>query len=181
MMSVLEGDILYRGKLLALEGTDSLLGDLHPTITYQDKQIQVSHACNHAHCPHEVTLQGTGIQIVPTIFTPAERMIQITPEWHPMIVYSARGIGIYCQETRASRPLELALGAARARILQLLTTPATTGEVAYKAQISASSASEHLSRLTKAGLAEPRRSGKRVYYRLTQRGSDLIALFERMN
>jgi DNA-binding transcriptional ArsR family regulator len=44
--------------------------------------------------------------------------------------------------------------------------------------ITAATASQHLSRLTKAGLVEPRRSGKRVYYHLTQRGQKLIELFE---
>ena len=32
----------------------------------------------------------------------------------------------------------------------------------------------------KAGLVEPHRSGIRVYYHLTRRGEELIALFERI-
>jgi DNA-binding transcriptional ArsR family regulator len=39
--------------------------------------------------------------------------------------------------------------------------------------------SQHLMRLAEAGLVEPHRSGKRVYYHLTERGETLIALFDR--
>jgi DNA-binding transcriptional ArsR family regulator len=184
MVGILDGDILYRGRLLALEGPEALLPDLHPSITYQNSEINaliLAPILPAAHCPLEVSLYGEGIQLVPTIFNVAGRMWKVTPEWHPMIGYGARGAGHYGRETLASKPLEQALGAARARVLQTLTIPATTGEVAYKARISAGTASAHLSRLTRAGLVEPHRSGKRVYYHLTSRGTELIALFERIH
>lgn len=177
MAGVLEGDILYRGKLLALEGARALLQDIHPSIAYRQNQIQVTLNTNDTYCPREVYLAGTGIQLVPTIFMGEGRMIRVTPEWHPMIAYSARGIGLYNRETQPSRPLELVLGVGRARVLQVLATPATTSEVAYTLRISAATASEHLSRLTDAGLTIPRRSGKRVFYQFTERGAHLIALF----
>jgi DNA-binding transcriptional ArsR family regulator len=179
MSGVLEGDILYRGKLLALEGPHSLLEDLHPTIAFRENQIQVTLNSNHALCPPEVRLHGAGIQLVPTIFVGDGRMIRVKPELHPMIAYSARGAGLYNRETSTSKPLELVLGAGRARVLQLLTTPATTSEVAYMLRISSATASEHLSRLTNAGLTIPRRSGKRVFYQFTERGEHLVALFAR--
>ena len=37
--------------------------------------------------------------------------------------------------------------------------------------------SRHLSKLNQAGLMESSRSGKRVFYRLSQRGQSLIELF----
>lgn len=179
MVAALEGDILYRGRLLALDGPGSLLNDLHPTIAYQQGQLNVTPVCNHAHCPREISLRGDGIQLVPSNFLESGRAVQVTPEWQPMIVYKARGVGAHNRQTRASQSLELALGTGRARVLQTLVTPSTTGEVAYKLYISAATASQHLSRLTKAGLITPRRSGKRVYYHLTERGEQLIALFDR--
>jgi hypothetical protein len=181
MTSVLEGDILYRGRLLALDGPDALLADLHPSITVGRSQVEVIPSRNHKHCPHEVRLHGDGIQLVPTIFNVAGRMLQVTPGWHPMIGYSARGVSLYNRETRASKPLELALGTGRARVLQGLHTPATTGEMAHRLSLTSGAVSQQLDRLKRAGLVEPHRSGKRVYYQLTQRGEELIALFERMN
>ena len=180
MTGVIEGDILYRGKQLALDGPDSLFEDLHPTIAYRQNQIQLGECCRHAHCPSEVSLEGAGVQLVPTIFTGGGCVVHVTPERRAMILYKARGAGLYHRDSRAAQPLEQALGTARAQVLQTLTTPATTGEVAYLTQSSAGTASQHLSRLTKAGLVEPHRSGIRVYYHLTERGRELIALFERI-
>jgi DNA-binding transcriptional ArsR family regulator len=181
MIAVLEGDLLYRGRLLALDGPDALLPDLHDSITYQHSKIHIGPVCDHKICPQQVALAGDGIQLVPTIFTGCGRMLQVTPEWHPMIVYGARGVGLYNRETRAAQPLELALGAGRARVLQGLRNPSTTGEMAHRLGLTSGAVSQQLERLKRAGLVEPHRNGKRVYYQLTQRGEELIALFERMS
>lgn len=181
MIAVLEGDLLYRGRLMALDGPDNLLPDLHDSITYKNDAIHIGPVCQHKVCPQTIELMGAGIQLVPTIFTGCGRLVQLTPEWHPMIIYSARGVGIYNRETRASQPLELALGAGRARVLQALRTPATTGEMAHRLSLTAGAVSQQLDRLKRAGLVEAHRSGRHVYYRLTRRGEELIALFERIN
>lgn len=181
MIGILEGDILYRGRVLALDGPDNLLLDLDPTITYQKSQIQLMPLRGHEYRWKDFHLAGDGIQLVPTIFAGCGHMVQITPEWHPMILYGARGVGPSNQETRAAKSLEVALGAGRARVLQGLRTPATTGELAHRLGLTSGAISQQLQRLMLAGLVEPQRSGRRVYYRLTQRGEMLIALFERIN
>jgi DNA-binding MarR family transcriptional regulator len=53
--------------------------------------------------------------------------------------------------------------------------------MAHRLSLTSGAISQQLDRLKRAGLVESHRSGKRVYYRLTRRGEDLIALFERMN
>jgi hypothetical protein len=181
MTSVLEGDILHRGRLLALEGLGSVLPGLHPSISYKGNELHLAPVPAPAHCPDEVMLHGEGIQLVPIVFNAAGRTWKATPEWRPMIGYTPRGVGVSCQSTRASKPLELALGAGRARVLQGLRTPASTGELAHKLNLTSGAISQQLHRLMRAGLVEPHRSGKRVYYRLTRRGEELLALFERMN
>lgn len=181
LVSVLEGDILYRGRQLALEGIESVLPDLHPSISYQPGAIHLAPRAAAAHCPIKVSLHGDGIQLVPIVFNVAGRTWKVTPEWRPMIGYSPRGVGFYNHQARGSRPLEVALGAGRARVLQGLRSPATTGELAHRLGLTSGAVSQQLHRLMRAGLVEPQRSGKRVYYRLTQRGEALIALFERIN
>jgi DNA-binding transcriptional ArsR family regulator len=180
MIAVLEGDILYRGRLLALDGPNNMISDLHPSIDYSHRQIHLKSVGSHVYCSLERQLRGDGIRLVPTIFTPnSGRMLQISPEWQPMILYGARGMGLYPRNTRASESLELALGAGRASVLQALMTPATTAELAHALVITSSAVSQHLKRLTQAGLVEAHRSGKRVFYQLTQRGEEMIALFDR--
>jgi DNA-binding transcriptional ArsR family regulator len=181
MIAVLEGDILYRGRRLALEGLESVLPDLHASITYRCGVIHLAPTVTPAHCPLEARLHGEGVQLVPIFFNVAGRTWKVTPEWRPMIGYSARGVGLYCQETRAAKPLELALGAGRASVLQALTTPASTGELAHRLMVTSGAVSQQLERLKRTGLVEAHRSGRRVYYRLTRRGEELIALFERIN
>ena len=179
MISSLEGDMLYRGRLLALDGPGSMFDDLHSSVHFGHDAIQLQPVCQHLHRDVEMTLDGTGIQLVPVIFRGCGRMFQVEPGWQPMLAYGVRAAGLWYQKAPSSNhSLELALGAGRARALQMLKTPSSTREVAFKLCVSASSASQHLTRLTKSGLAEPRRSGKWVYYHLTQRGENLLALFD---
>ncbi len=97
-----------------------------------------------------------------------------------MLAYAIRGAGLWATTRQPSnRSLELALGTGRARVLQNLRKPASTGELAHKLGVSAGAISQHLGRLTQAGLVEPHRSGKRVFHFLTRRGQDLLDLFDR--
>jgi len=177
--SVLEGDILYRARRLALEGTTGLFEDLSPSVTLEPGKIIISKpkvACHH----DDTRLRGDGVHLVPVVFSKASLMWQIDSEWHPMLVYSARGAGLWWQPKpleESNQALELTLGAGRASVLSALITPLSTGELAHKLQVSSGAISQHLGRLNEAGLVEPHRSGKRVYYQLTERGEGLLALF----
>jgi DNA-binding transcriptional ArsR family regulator len=156
-----------------------VIEELHSSVSYRPGEIQLQPVCQYQHRDVELTLDGEGIQLVPTIFRGCGRMFQVVPDWQPMLAYGVRGTGLWCQKPPPSnQSLELALGIGRARVLQVLMTPSSTGEVAYKARIAAATASQHLGRLARAGLVEPRRSGKRVYYYLTRRGTELLALFD---
>jgi DNA-binding MarR family transcriptional regulator len=65
-------------------------------------------------------------------------------------------------------------------VLQALTVPASTSELAHRLMVTSGAVSQHLDRLKHAGLVEAHRSGRRVYYQLTRRGEELILLFERI-
>ena len=74
--------------------------------------------------------------------------------------------------------LETLDDAGRASVLaELINTPATTTELAHHLHLTAGAVSQHLSLLQRAGLVNPQRSGKRVYYQLSPKGSDLLRLF----
>ena len=55
--------------------------------------------------------------------------------------------------------------------------PSTTTELARVLGASPGSVSQHLSRLRRAGLVEPHRVGRRVYYRLSSSGESLLGVF----
>lgn len=179
LTSILDGDVIYHARQMALNGPENMLNGLHTArIRFQDGVIELDKDCD-SRCPDQYHLMGTGLQLVPSIFSGSGIHWQIEPEWHPMLIYSARGIGNWRADVVDRNPsLELALGEGRARVLQKLATPSNTGEIARQLEISASAASQHLSRLQQAGLVEPHRSGRRVYYQLTHRGAQLLTLFD---
>jgi DNA-binding transcriptional ArsR family regulator len=175
LTAILDGDVLYHARRLAVEGPEEMLRSMHPRLSYQDGLIEILKGREEA-----VYLQGSGLQLVPAIFAGHGISWQVVPEWHPMLIYSPRGLGLWQQEVpERNQSLELALGEGRARVLQTLAIPSNTGEIARKLDISAGAASQHLGRLQQAGLVEPHRSGRRVYYQLTDRGAQLLTLFDR--
>ncbi len=178
MMSVLDGDVLYRARSLALDGTKAVLEGLHPELQLVKNQLVYTGSEKPDHFKRNYQLVGRGVQLVPAIFV-CNLTWQIEPEWHPMLSYQSRGTGLWWMDNTSvpNSSLEIALGAGRARVLRLLTTPSSTGEIAHHLEITAGAASQHLSRLQQAGLTEPHRSGKRVYHYLTGRGEKLLALF----
>jgi len=56
--------------------------------------------------------------------------------------------------------------------------PSTTTEFTQRLSHSPAAVSAHLLRLKAAGLVEPHRSGRRVYYRLSLAGESLLEIFE---
>jgi DNA-binding transcriptional ArsR family regulator len=179
MTSILETDILYRARILALDGPAALFDDLHPTVSYDGQQITILPLCMHLHDEVHFSLEGDGLQLVPLVFSGCGRVFQIVPEYPSMLAYTTRGTGMWYEKpTAPNKSLELALGSSRAAVLEALTAPQTTSELAFRLHVTAGTVSQHLMRLCEAGLIEPRRSGKRVYYHLTERGAKLIALFD---
>lgn len=174
--AILEGDVLYRARRMAVHGTDGMFEDLHPRISFHQNRIVLS---KNKPGNLDIPLNGTGLQLVPALFACPGALWQIEEDSPSMLVYVARGIGAWQQEDPEGpdQSLELALGAGRARVLQTLSTPSNTGEVARRLEISSGAVSQHLNRLRSAGLVEPHRSGKRVFYHLTSRGQQLLALF----
>lgn len=175
---VLDDDILYRAKKMALGGIHDLFADLHPKVRYSAGQLHFDKT------PHdgvaEYYLRGDGLQLVPSSFAFARMMYQIESEWQPMVIYTSRGTGLWWKEKPATPDpsLEIVMGAGRARVFQALMTPASTGDLARKIGLTAGATSQHLSRLHQAGLVTSHRSGKRVYYHLTTKGEHLLALFD---
>jgi hypothetical protein len=178
MLAVAEGDVMYRARQLALEGSAALFGGLYPKAIVQMESFELKITKPNFSSRAQYDLGGQGLYLVPTIFNTSV-MWQIEPEWQPMLIYSPRGTGLWWEPPSPApdQSLEIALGEGRARVLRLLLTPSNTGEIAQQLHMTAGAASQHLSRLNQAGLVEPHRSGRRVYYHLTQRGEQLLRLF----
>jgi DNA-binding MarR family transcriptional regulator len=71
-------------------------------------------------------------------------------------------------------PLARLVGQRRARILEALREAKTTGQTADSTGIAISTASEHLHELVLARVVERQRSGRFVYYVLSEFGQRLV-------
>lgn len=176
MVAVLENDILYRSRHLTVEGVETMINNLMPSISYLPGQIKV--AKHESKRSYSLSFEDEGLQLVPVIFSGNHVYHQITPEWKRMVIYTARGAGLWQYELpKPSEALELTLGIGKARLLVALQTPMNTGELAHKLILTAGAVSQQLKNLQQAGLVESFRSGKNVYHRLTMRGEKLMELF----
>lgn len=185
MTAILENDILYRAREQALYGASDMLNGLHPTLTYEDGGLFIKKEWKWKKPPPCVTpgfaydIAGQGVQIVPVVFAFPHLYWQIADAYQPMFIYGARGTGLwhYAEPDDPEEAMQITLGLGRSRVLYALTTPRSTSELAHLLEITSGAVSQHLGKLNQAGLVESSRSGKRVFYRLSQRGQKLIDLF----
>ncbi len=178
LASILEGDVLFRARRLALYGIDSMFTDLAETVEYQQGKIRLYKDCK-PHFPPSYQLKGEGVQLVPSVFAACAGMWQVVPEYLPMIIYQTRGLGLWRGGNlpEPGEAMQLTLGTSRARLLQALVEPAHTNDLAQRLSVTAGAVSQQLGRLSQAGLINSYRSGSRVYYHLSPRGERLMDAF----
>lgn len=179
IQSVLDNDVLYRAREMALYGVENMFTSLNPIVQYTAGQLLLDKTYLGKECEIDYGLNGRGLQLVPGVFSVCGLSWQVEPEWLPMIIYGARGAGLWYTPDLPDpeAALTLALGEGKARLLQALKTPAHTSELAHRLSITAGAVSQQLGRLNQAGLVESHRSSSKVYYRLTPRGEKLLTLF----
>ena len=170
----LEGDMLRRGQALALGGAGMLFSGLDPSVIYREGSIDLD-------TPYEAVVEpaGRGITLVPCAFSWPNVLTLADPHFRPTLAYAPRGVANLWTFSPSSNgtALEAALSPGRASVLKSLLVPHTTTELAHQLSLSPAAVSAHLSRLKVAGLAEPHRSSKRVFYRLSGAGEPLLEIF----
>ncbi len=178
IVSVLESDMLYHARLLALKGVDEMMNELHPKLRYQPGVMLIDkEPC--IYDGNDFHLNGSGIQLIPAVFSTQALSWQIAPEWQPMLIYGARGAGLWYEPCLPDpeQALITTLGEGKARLLMALKSPAHTTDLARQLDVTAGAVSQQLSKLSQAGLVESNRSSNHVYYHLTSRGEKLLLLF----
>lgn len=172
----LEGDAIRRGQALALGGVEALLSGLHPRAAYCGSALKLDKTYEGIIKP-----MGRGITLVPCVFAWPHVEVLVQPGYRPTVAYGPRGVAKLW--TSSSLPssgtaLGAALGDRRASVLKgLLPVPTTTTELARQLGLAPAAVSAHLSRLKDAGLVEPHRKGRKVYYRLSGAGEAMLRIF----
>ncbi|MCH6160090.1 ArsR/SmtB family transcription factor [Streptomyces marispadix] len=123
----------------------------------------------------DLHLKGRGLRLVLSFFCHTRPIAIADPNLPPVVVCPVRrqpeepGIA-----ARPSAALAALLGTGRARVLAALTATFTTGSVAARLNMPASTVSGHLKVLRDAGLVRSERAGTHVVHRLTAVSRQLL-------
>jgi hypothetical protein len=171
MRLVLEADITHRAGQLAGGGARLLFSDLHRNVRWGDGVLRIDQMIGR----HAVDGSGRGLRLVPSLFAhkPAPPVSADEP---PMLAYPSRGAATLWEpepEPDASALTSL-LGAPRTTVLRLLAEPLATVELARRLGVTPSAVSQHLRVLHATGLVARARDGRRVLYRRTALGDQLV-------
>jgi DNA-binding transcriptional ArsR family regulator len=174
--AVLEGDVTFRGRSIALRGPGALFDGLHPDISYRDGALEIDR-------PYDVQVDaaGRGLLLVPLVFSfPLVVAAPDLPDG-PMLGYTPRGAETLWLGERPEGDETLAglVGHARDTLLRALERPLTTTELAQLLAVTPSAISQRLGDLRRLGLLESQRLGRRVYHRRSARADRLLELFGR--
>ncbi|MET8625113.1 ArsR family transcriptional regulator [Kitasatospora sp. NPDC004669] len=169
---VLEADMTYRARQLALGGARLLFADMHPDLCWEAGVLHIDRMIGH----HRVAPSGRGLLLLPSVFAhrPAP---PVSPDVPPRLVYPSRGVATLWDAPPTPDPTALTslLGAPRARLLMLLEEPLPTVELARRLRVTPSAVSRHLRVLYGTGLLARARDGRQVLYRRSALGDQLVA------
>ncbi|MEU8463461.1 helix-turn-helix domain-containing protein [Streptomyces sp. NPDC029003] len=170
MRLLLEADMTYRARQLAVGGARLLFADMHPNLRWHEGVLRIGQMIGR----HHVEAAGRGLLLVPSVFAhkPAP---PLSAEEAPMLAYPSRGVATLWTPEPVADPSALVslLGASRARLLGLLDTPLPTVELARRLRVTPSAVSQHLRVLHATGLVTRARDGRHVLYRRSPLGDGL--------
>lgn len=175
LRAVLEGEMLYRARALAVGGIEELLSGLHRDVTIRASNLTVRTTSY-----WDGAQRKRGLLIIPSIFSWPDIFLTVRPPWRTALNYPCRGIAdLWDSGPRAScGSLEQLLGPSCAKIITRLRVPRTTVETAAALHLSPAATSEQITKLWNAGILERTRIGRHVFYSLNQRGLNLFATFQ---
>ncbi|MEU9862731.1 ArsR family transcriptional regulator [Streptomyces sp. NPDC047971] len=169
---LLEADMTYRARQLAVGGARLLFADMHPNLRWHDGVLHIDKMIGR----HRVAASGRGLLFVPSVFAhkPAP---PLSPEEPPVLSYPSRGVATLwnAPPTPDATALVALLGAPKARLLALLAEPLATIEIARRLRVTPSAVSQHLRVLHATGLLARARAGRQVLYRRSDLGDRLAA------
>ena len=173
-----EADIAYRSGLLADGGARSLFSDLHPDLRWSGGTLTLSDT-DEGPARFRVMLGPDGVVLMPSVFNWPQVSVSKATSSQTTLLYPARGTATVWEDGAGllgagSPALEELLGAARARLLAALRSPATTTALARQLGVTPSAVSQHLAVLRRSGLVDRRRSGRSVLYQTSELGLALL-------
>lgn len=170
--TVLDADVFHRARTVAEHGTARLFNELHTSVSWDDNGLRMTRRKQ----PLNRRTAGTGLLLIPSVFTGPALRTRTTPPDPPQLAYPARGVGTLWQSRPTPRAGTLAavLGRSRALLLTELEVPASTTQLAHRTGLSPAGVSQCLTALHNAGLVSAHRAGRSVLYARTAAADTLL-------
>ncbi|MCE1180068.1 DUF5937 family protein [Actinomycetota bacterium] len=172
MRTVLDADIVYRGRVLAQQGTAAMFADLSPNVTLSGSLLEVRLK---SELDRTDAVGGSGLVLVPTLFT-RRASVPVLPDVGPSIMYAARGQGAMWapEEVAGADEVAALIGRARTNLLLMLEEPLSTTVLGLRLGVTPSAVSQHLQALRRGGLVAATRHGRSVLYLRTDLADRLL-------
>ncbi|GAA1251790.1 DUF5937 family protein [Kitasatospora nipponensis] len=170
--AVLEADVFHRARQAAGSGTARMLNNLHETVRWDGDSLLLTER----HCRLTRIATGGGLVLAPSAFAWPRVLTRAVAPDPPQLAYPARGAATLWESRREPRTDALAavVGRSRALLLAELDSPASTTELAHRADLSAAAVSQHLTALHSAALVSAHRAGRSVLYARTALADALL-------
>lgn len=172
LRAVLTADIGYRARRLAVNGAARLFADLNPDVAWDGGRLRIELAGRN----QSVSLGSRGLVLVPSVLIEQHVRIKLRTTTQIALRYPARGLaelwtaGLSEPRTSAVR----LLGRPRARLLEAMRAPATTGGLARALGVTPSAVSQQLRVLRASGLVATEQAGRGAVHLITDLGSALL-------
>jgi DNA-binding transcriptional ArsR family regulator len=172
MRTILEADIVYRGRVMANAGLAAMFTDIDPHVRLDDTVLRIRLRSD---LTYRTSTAGRGLTLTPSLFS-RRAATPISPDEPPHLIYPARGLATLWQTSSATPPSALAnlIGRARSRLLTLLESPASSTELAVRLDVTPTAVNQHLRALQAAGLLTSARHGRSVLYHRSDLGDHLV-------
>jgi DNA-binding transcriptional ArsR family regulator len=172
MRTVLEADVVYRGRVMATAGLAAMFADIDPHVHLDGTIVQIRLRSD---LSYRASTAGRGLTLTPSLFS-RRGSTPISPDEPPHLGYPARGLGTLWQTPTTAPPTALTdlIGRTRARLLTLLETPTSSTELAVRLNVTPTAINQHLRALRAGGLLTSARHGRSVLYRRSDLGDRLV-------
>ncbi|MFG3019286.1 ArsR family transcriptional regulator [Streptomyces sp. NPDC048254] len=157
----------WRVQLLAAQGIRATLAGLTPAGRWQGTTLEFDSTDN-----VEITLDGRGITLLPSVFWTGRPLVGRYAQSTFLVYPAVTPLPLLNDPT--ANALATLLGGTRAAILEQLTRPRTTTDLARQLDLAKSSVSEHTKTLRAAHLITAHRDGKTVWHSCTPLGLGLL-------
>lgn len=170
--SAAAADRPVRAEAALRDGAEGLLASYAPEVTWRGGRLECAYPVSRG-----FALDGRPLTLIPSFFCTRRPVALADPELPPVLVHPLTPAPGWLPDPAPGHggdTLVRLIGLTRARVLEVLDRPMSTGRIADALYVAPASASRHAAVLREAGLVRSERRGHCVMHRRTDLGEALL-------